>query len=58
MMRNCVLEVMGDIVVQSLTGENMDDSKKETRDLYLDQIMEHMLDVNAYVRAKVIILNK
>lgn len=51
-MRNCVLEIMGEVVVQILSVETMDDQQRETRNMFLDHLQDHLLDNNAYVRAK------
>ncbi|XP_074654081.1 condensin complex subunit 1-like isoform X2 [Tubulanus polymorphus] len=53
-MRNCVLTMMGDILIITLSGENLDEKQKSTRDSFLDQLEEHIHDVHAFVRAKVI----
>lgn len=52
-MRNCVLEIMGDVVIQILSSEAMDDQQRETRNMFLDHLQDHLLDNNAYVRSKV-----
>lgn len=69
-MRNAVLSVMGDLLVQQLS-ESTDDVVKKTRDQYLDLlevlihyvcmsntilyiVQEHLHDTNAFVRSKVL----
>lgn len=52
-MRNCVLDIIGEVVIQILTSETMDDILRETRNTFLDHLQEHLLDTNAYVRSKV-----
>ncbi|XP_036138844.1 condensin complex subunit 1 isoform X2 [Monomorium pharaonis] len=52
-MRNCVIGVLG-VVIQALTGEDLTDEQKEQRDECLDNLEEHILDCNAYVRSKVL----
>ena len=69
-MRNAVLSVMGDLLVQQLS-ESTDDAVKKTRDQYLDLlevlihyacmsntilyiVQEHLHDTNAFVRSKVL----
>lgn len=52
-MRNAVLSVMGELLVQELS-ESTDDIVKKTRDQYLDLLEEHLLDTNAFVRSKVL----
>lgn len=69
-MRNAVLSVMGDLLVQQLSESN-DDAVKKTRDQHLDLlevfihyacmsntilyiVQEHLHDTNAFVRSKVL----
>ncbi|XP_056386757.1 condensin complex subunit 1 isoform X2 [Hyla sarda] len=54
MMRNAVLNVMGETVIRVLNGENLDESEKNTRDSFLDTLQEHIHDVNVYVRSCVL----
>lgn len=51
-MRNCVLDIMGELLVQNLCSESMDDSSREMRNTFLDHLQDHFLDTNAYVRSK------
>lgn len=51
-MRNCVLEIIGEVVIQSLTAESLDDMLRDTRNTFLDHLQEHLIDTNAYVRSK------
>lgn len=51
-MRNCVLSVMGEILIKVLNKEDLDDKTKTTRDQFLDNLEEHVHDTNAYVRSK------
>ncbi|XP_067004533.2 condensin complex subunit 1 isoform X2 [Anabrus simplex] len=53
-MRNAVLTVAGLVVQGCLTGEDLTEERKNQRDELLDHLTEHMLDVNAYVRSKVL----
>ncbi|XP_011702254.1 PREDICTED: condensin complex subunit 1 isoform X2 [Wasmannia auropunctata] len=53
-MRNCVIGVLGAVVQKALTGEDLTDEQKEQRDECLDNLEEHILDCNAYVRSKVL----
>ncbi|XP_077268187.1 CAP-D2 condensin subunit isoform X3 [Temnothorax americanus] len=53
-MRNCVIGILGAVVQKALTGEDLTDEQKEQRDECLDNLEEHMLDCNAYVRSKVL----
>lgn len=51
-MRNCVLEIMGEVLVQILSSETMNEELRETRNIFLDHLHDHLLDTNAYVRSK------
>ncbi|XP_076036312.1 CAP-D2 condensin subunit [Oratosquilla oratoria] len=53
-MRNCVLSVLGSIVANVLSSENLDDKSKALRDQCLDLLEDHILDVHAFVRSKVL----
>lgn len=53
-MRNCAIGVMGVIVANVLTGEELPPDKRSIRDECLDNLEEHILDCNAYVRSKVV----
>ncbi|XP_014212154.1 condensin complex subunit 1, partial [Copidosoma floridanum] len=53
-MRNCAIGVMGLMVANVLTGENLSPEKRDLRDECLDNLEEHILDCNAYVRSKVL----
>lgn len=53
-MRICVVGVLGEIVLSILTKENLDDNYKKMRDEYLNCLEEHIHDVNAFVRTKVL----
>ncbi|XP_012269629.2 condensin complex subunit 1 isoform X1 [Athalia rosae] len=52
LMRNCVLGILGTIVKDILTSENLSNEQRMKRDECLDNLMEHILDSNAFVRAK------
>ncbi|KAM4636335.1 condensin complex subunit 1 [Discoglossus pictus] len=51
MMRNAILTVMGEMVVRVLSGDQLEDSERKTRDHFLDTLQEHIHDVHAYVRS-------
>lgn len=51
-LRICVLQLMSDIVMSELTGEELTQEKKDMRDEYLENIFFHIHDVNAHVRSK------
>ena len=52
--RSSVLSVMGEVLSQTLCAEQLSDEAKEIRDSFLDHLEEHLWDVNALVRAKVL----
>ncbi|XP_062136373.1 condensin complex subunit 1 [Drosophila sulfurigaster albostrigata] len=52
-LRNCVLQIMGDAVVSELTSEELDDEMKEARNEFLDNLLAHVNDISAHVRSKV-----
>ncbi|KAH8370062.1 hypothetical protein KR093_002055, partial [Drosophila rubida] len=53
-LRNCVLQIMGDAVVSELTSEELDDEMKEARNEFLDNLVAHVNDISAHVRSKVL----
>lgn len=53
-MRNCVIGVLGALILKALTGENLTEEQKEQRDECLNNLEDHILDCNAYVRSKVL----
>ncbi|KAM8712120.1 hypothetical protein ACLKA7_012616 [Drosophila subpalustris] len=53
-LRNCVLQIMGDAVVGELTSEELDDEMKEARNEFLDSLLAHVNDISAHVRSKVL----
>lgn len=53
-MRNCVIGVLSVVVQKALTGEDLTEEQKRKRDECLDNLEEHILDCNAYVRSKVL----
>ncbi|XP_037945602.1 condensin complex subunit 1 [Teleopsis dalmanni] len=52
--RNCILQIMGDAIVGKLTSEELPEEMKEARDDFLDLLLSHICDVSAHVRAKVL----
>ncbi|CAH1774609.1 unnamed protein product [Owenia fusiformis] len=54
MMRNGVVGVMGEIVMKVLSKEDLDDKLKATRDQFLDKLEDHIHDVHAFTRSKVL----
>ncbi|EDW00942.1 condensin complex subunit 1 [Drosophila grimshawi] len=53
-LRNCVLQIMGDAVVSELTSEDLSDDMKEARDEFLNNLLDHINDISAHVRSKVL----
>jgi condensin complex subunit 1 len=51
-LRICFLQLMSEIIVAELTGENLSPDQKEMRDEYLEHLKVHIHDVNAHVRQK------
>ncbi|XP_057379225.1 condensin complex subunit 1-like [Daphnia carinata] len=51
-LRNSVLSIFAEIVLQELSGENLDDRKRELRDQLLEPLLEHLHDVHSFVRSK------
>lgn len=52
MVRNSVLVVMGKIIVRDLAAEHLGEEHKELRDEFLEDLLNHIEDVNSYVRSK------
>ncbi|XP_058451548.1 condensin complex subunit 1 isoform X2 [Malaya genurostris] len=52
--RNCVLQIMGEAILSELTSEELSDELKETRDEFLQDLLNHTMDVSAHVRSKVL----
>ncbi|XP_040217115.1 condensin complex subunit 1 isoform X1 [Rana temporaria] len=50
-MRNAVLTVMGEMVIRVLSGDQLGDAEKNTRDNFLDTLQEHLHDINTFVRS-------
>lgn len=55
-LRICFLQLMAEIVIKQLTGEERSQEEKDMRDEYLDHIFMHIYDVNAHVRSKCLTL--
>ncbi|PSN48611.1 hypothetical protein C0J52_18669 [Blattella germanica] len=53
-MRMCVLGIMGEIVLRMLSVESLDENSRDLRDEFLDHLEDHLHDVNAFVRVKVL----
>ncbi|XP_036333555.1 condensin complex subunit 1 isoform X1 [Rhagoletis pomonella] len=53
-LRNCILQIMGDAIVGELTSEELSEELKEARNEFLENLLAHINDVSAHVRAKVL----
>uniref|UniRef100_A0A4Y0API6 Condensin complex subunit 1 n=1 Tax=Anopheles funestus TaxID=62324 RepID=A0A4Y0API6_ANOFN len=53
-LRNCVLQIMGEAIISELTSEDLSDELKETRDEFLEDLLNHIMDISAHVRSKVL----
>lgn len=53
-MRNCTICIIREIVQKALTGDDLTQEQKVQRDDCLNNLEEHILDVNAFVRSKVL----
>eukprot|EP00731_Ephydatia_muelleri_P015359 Em0008g1079a len=51
-MRNGVLGVFGELIIQVLSGPELSDQQRNTREQLLDHLQNHIHDVNAFVRSK------
>lgn len=51
-LRNTVLQIMGDTITSELSAEQLSDELKEIRDEFLEDLHNHILDVSAHVRSK------
>ncbi|KAK4878019.1 hypothetical protein RN001_010525 [Aquatica leii] len=52
-LRNSVLHVITEVVLQVLTKPNLTETERESRDTFLSYLMEHIDDTAALVRSKV-----
>lgn len=53
-LRNCILQIMGDAILGELTSENLPEDMKEARNEFLENLLMHINDVSAHVRVKVL----
>ncbi|XP_029651590.1 condensin complex subunit 1-like [Octopus sinensis] len=53
-MRNCILCVIKEIIVNVLSSENLEASLKKTKDQFFTILKDHVHDVHAFVRSKVL----
>lgn len=52
-MRICVLSVLKELIIHVLNNDEMGELEKKTRDDYINIMLDHLSDVNAFVRSKV-----
>ena len=52
-MRNCVLSILGSIVLKVLSRDDLEEKNRDLRDQCLDHLEDHLHDVHAFVRSKV-----
>ncbi|XP_057328550.1 condensin complex subunit 1 [Microplitis mediator] len=52
-MRNCAIEIMENLIINCLSGENLTKQQKNLRDDCFQYLFKHKLDVNSFVRSKV-----
>jgi len=45
---------MGDVVTVEMASEELSDELKESRDEYLEDLLNHVMDISAHVRSKVL----
>lgn len=53
-MRNAVLAAMAEMVLQVLSGDQLEVASRDTRDQFLDTLQAHCYDVNSFVRSRVL----
>uniref|UniRef100_A0A672RV31 Condensin complex subunit 1 n=1 Tax=Sinocyclocheilus grahami TaxID=75366 RepID=A0A672RV31_SINGR len=53
-LRVAVCEVLGEVLVRVLSGDQLDDSARSSRDRFLDTLQEHIHDAHSHVRARVL----
>ncbi|GFR90044.1 condensin complex subunit 1 [Elysia marginata] len=53
-LRNGILGMMGEILTRYICKEELDDKLRSTRDGFFEKLEDHIHDVNAFVRSKVL----
>ncbi|XP_060833475.1 condensin complex subunit 1 [Rhopalosiphum padi] len=53
-MRICVLSVLKELIIHVLNNDELNELERKTRDDYIIIMQDHLLDVNAFVRSKVL----
>nr|XP_021404490.1 condensin complex subunit 1 isoform X1 [Lonchura striata domestica] len=54
MMRNAILGAMAEVLVQVLSGDQLEEAARGTRDKFLDMLQAHVCDVHSFVRSRVL----
>lgn len=49
-----MLQLMGDVVTVEMASEELSEELKDARDEYLEDLLNHVMDVSAHVRSKVL----
>lgn len=52
--RNCILQIMGDAILSEFTSEDLSEDMKNTRNEFLENLLMHINDISAHVRGKVL----
>ena len=52
-LRSCVLSIMGSVVMNLLSGDNLEPKSKDLRDQCLEHLEDHIHDIHALIRSKV-----
>ncbi|XP_030122722.4 condensin complex subunit 1 isoform X1 [Taeniopygia guttata] len=53
-MRNAILAAMAEVLVQVLSGDQLEEAARGTRDKFLDMLQAHECDVHSFVRSRVL----
>lgn len=53
-LRNSILKMIGDVIYNCLTSEDLSDEDKNNRNDFFENLYSHMQDINAYCRTKVL----
>ncbi|KAM6321256.1 condensin complex subunit 1 [Aegotheles albertisi] len=54
MMRNAVLAAMAEVLVQVLSGDQLEEAARDTRDQFLAMLQAHVCDIHGFVRSRVL----
>ncbi|NXQ23847.1 CND1 protein, partial [Alaudala cheleensis] len=54
MMRNAILAAMAEVLVQVLSGDQLEKAARATRDEFLEMLQAHVCDVHSFVRSRVL----